>query len=94
MYAKLENGVLRPAPSLLAQDGMTVANPTEDQLQTAGYMPVRVSDRPKQDGMCAVPHYEMQGGQIVQFWTLEPLPSTPEERLEALEAALKKGLSL
>ena len=93
MHGIIQNGSFYPAPAVLSFGGMIIANPTADQLEAAGYLPVQTADRPEQSGMYAVPHYETQGGIIVQTWTLTPIPPSPEEILTALMAAIEGGLS-
>lgn len=88
MYGKIENGRFMPAPSCISIGGMQVANPSDGQLKSAGYLPVETSDPPVADGMQAVPHYTEQDGKIVQTWTLEAIKATKEEQTISLARAL------
>ena len=84
-YAKLINGYPQYAPASIAVGGMTVANPTGEMLLSAGYLPVVTSEPPQTDDL----HYPVsvwaeQGGQIVQVWSVEEIPT--EDRPADLEA--------
>lgn len=88
MYGKIEDGSFFVAPSIIHVGGMTMANPSDGQLKSAGYLPVETSDPPVADGMRAVPHYTEQDGKIVQTWTLEAIRATKEEQTISLARAM------
>lgn len=81
MYGKIEHGNFLVAPSIIHVEGMTIANPSDEQIRSAGYLPVETSNPPAEDGMQAVPHYTEQDGKIVQTWTMEPIKATKEEQV-------------
>lgn len=85
MYGIIKNGAFFVAPNRITINGMTIVNPSNAQLESAGYFPVETTVPPASDGMVATPHYEQIGGEIVQSWTLEPVNPTPEEHLTKLE---------
>lgn len=88
MYAKIENGVLRFAPSCLQHNGKTVINPGEEMLLALGYLPVQYNDAPAvDDGYRAELHWERTDTAIVQTWeVVEDTSPTPlDERVDALE---------
>lgn len=80
MYGKIEHGNFLVAPSIIHVGGMTIANPSDEQIRSAGYLPVETFNPPAEDGMQAVPHYTEQDGKIVQTWTMEPIKATEEEQ--------------
>lgn len=78
MHAKLTNNILIPAPRKLMLADTTVYNPTDAQLEAAGYKPVRHTDPPEEpEGYYAEPRYTETAEEIVQAWELVELP--PEE---------------
>lgn len=81
MYGKIEHGNFLVAPSIIHVEGMTIANPSDEQVRSAGCLPVETSNPPAEDGMQAVPHYTEQDGKIVQTWTMEPIKATKEEQV-------------
>ena len=89
-YAKLIDGNIHFAPSDISIDGMTVANPTAEQLAQLGYLPVDKQPVPETDDThYAVSRWEQTADVIRQVWTVkevEPPPPTPEERIAALSA--------
>lgn len=80
MYGIIKNGAFFVAPNRITINGMTIVNPSNAQLESAGYFPVETTVPPTSDGMIETPHYEQVGGKIVQSWTLEPVNITPEEQ--------------
>lgn len=78
MYCTFDNGKMIPAPRTITLGEWTILNPTDEQYEAAGYLPVRYTDPPIPDeGYYPVSGWEEQGGEIVQVWHLEELP--PEE---------------
>lgn len=82
-YAKLINDNLSIAPRRLTIDGCVVFNPTDEQYEAAGYLPVRYTDAPvAPEGYYPVSGWEEQDGEIVQVWHFEPNPEpTADESL-------------
>lgn len=87
-FAKLIDGNIHFAPSAVNIGGMTVANPTPEQLAQLGYLPVEKQPMPETDDMhYAVSRWEQTADAIRQVWTVkavDPAPPTEAERLEAL----------
>lgn len=72
MLAKLENGVLIPAPEKRYLGQSLVYNPTEEVLLEAGYLPVQYAARPEVDeGYYAVPGWVQEKAVIVQRWSVK-----------------------
>lgn len=103
-YAKLENGQPVAAPNPLIHSGRKYYNPSGDVLSEAGYKPVEYSQPPEDEGYYA-PHWEEQGGAIVQVWEAAELPELPQEepmpsadpteaRLDEIELALMELAAL
>ena len=96
MYAKLtETGALEVAGKsvVLTLNGveMRICNPTEAQYLAAGYLPVRLADKPiAPEGKRYVPVYTMGDGEIIQSWTLEDWENkvTMADVLKAIERGL------
>lgn len=66
MYAKIENGELKPAPKEFAENGCHIRGFTADFLRERGYKPVVFSNPPSET---AIPVYTDNGNEIVQSWT-------------------------
>jgi len=83
MYGTLNNGNLIPAPRRITLGEWTVINPTDEQYEAAGYLPVRYTDPPIPDeGYYPVSGWEEQDGEIVEVWAIVPNPEpTPDEAL-------------
>lgn len=91
MYAKLENGILIPAPKRIPVGENIVYNPTDGILLEFGYLPVRYVEQPESpDGYYYESGWEEQPDAIVQTWTLTPLPDDIDDS-EALEILLGGG---
>lgn len=83
MYAKLKsNGQIQVAPKVLR---ITIANPTDEQLEFAGYKKVIEVDPPEYDekNQKLECYYEEIAGEIWQMWKVTTLPT--DEVVEALE---------
>lgn len=79
MYAKLKtDGTIQKAPNPLR---IVVANPSDDVYEQWGYHKVMETDPPEHDPETqhAESHYEMQGNDIVQVWTVSDIPSGDAE---------------
>lgn len=80
-YATLTNNTLTPAPRRVTLDGCVVFNPTDEQYEAAGYMPVIYTPAPEApEGYYAEPHWEEQDGEIVEVWAFEPNPEPTVEK--------------
>ena len=92
MYAKLtESGELDVAPNPLVMEASRICNPTAAQYAAAGYLPVRLADKPiAPEGKRYVPVYTMGDGEIIQSWTLEDWENkvTMADVLKAIERGL------
>lgn len=87
MYGKLINNNLTIAPRRITIDGCVVFNPTGEQYEAAGYLPVCYTDPPEVlEGYYPVSGWEEQSGEIVQVWRFEPIPDEPtaEEILDII----------
>lgn len=86
-YGKLINNNLTLAPRRLTINGCAVFNPTGEQYEAAGYLPVIYTPAPEApEGYYADAHWEEQDGEIVQVWRFEPIPDEPtaEEILDII----------
>ena len=80
MYGKLINGELYGAPKKLSGDGVTVWNPPEAMYLAQGWKPVVFSDPPEApSGYYYESGWEERTDEIVQTWTLTPLPDDIDE---------------
>lgn len=97
MYAKLtESGELDVAPNPLVMEASRICNPTAAQYTAAGYLPVRLADKPTApEGKRAVAVYTMGEGEILQDWTLEDWVDTRVDtaKLSAQISALEEQLT-
>lgn len=85
MYAKLKDGDLEYAPRAVTI-GQTHYNPTPvSWLSEHGYKPLRYTDAPEQDGFYAEPSWTETETEIVQEWTLVPVPETDGYTEEELQ---------
>ena len=88
MYAKLINGILHRAPKKLIIGETAVYNPSDEQIQNAGYKLVEMVEQPDDapDGQ----HYESQWVEqddaIMQDWYLvdDPDDIDPSEALSII----------
>ena len=72
---------------------MRIFNPTHEQYLSAGFFPVRQTDKPVAPaGKRYVDTYAMEDGEIVQSWVLEDWekPATVTDLLQAIERGLTK----
>ena len=82
MYAKLKSdGTIQNAPNPLR---IVVANPTPEVYEQWGYHKVVENDPPECDAMTqqVESHYEMQGNDIVQVWTVSEIPANDAEMVD------------
>ena len=75
MLYKLENGILNPFEGKFFEyEGKIYANPTEEQLHTAGYKPLIESEMPECDEKhYCIAVYEETDTEIVQKWEIKPI---------------------
>lgn len=91
-YGKLINNNLSIAPHRLTIDGCVVFNPTDEQYEAAGYLPVRYTDPPEvPEGYVPMSEWEEQSGEIVQVWHIEELPPEEPSAEEILDIILGGG---
>lgn len=79
MYAKLKtDGQIQAAPNPLR---IVVANPSDEVCERWGYHKVVETDPPEYDPETqqVESHYEMQGNDIVQVWTVSEIPAGDAE---------------
>lgn len=87
-YGKVENGKLRLSPETII-----IKSPSTDILLTLGYLPVRYTPKPvPEQGYDYVCHYEVQGEEIVQIWTLVPEPEPEPEPEESFEEEFQRRI--
>lgn len=80
IYGKLVNNNFTVAPHRLTIAGCVVFNPTDEQYEAAGYLPVIYTPAPEApEGYYAVAHWEEQDGEIVEVWEFAPNPEPTEE---------------
>lgn len=85
-YGKIVCGALRVPqnyPSYIELDGQKVYNPTEEQMEAAGHLPIEEEAPTEKAGKVAVATYKVSkdGTKIVQSWQYvnEPEPMHEEE---------------
>ena len=75
MFAKMIEGMIQFAPSVLSGDGVNVWNPPAEMYLAQGWKPVVFTDEPEApSGYYYESGWEEQTDEIVQTWTLTPLP--------------------
>ena len=81
MYGKLIGGELCGAPKMLHGEGVNVWNPPAEMVLAQGWKPVVFTDLPDDppSGYCYEPGWSEDEGEIVQTWTLAPLPDDIDE---------------
>lgn len=85
MYAKFINSELVFAPRTVTI-GQTHYNPTPiSWIKENGYKPIRYTDAPEQNGYYAEPRWTETETEIVQEWTLVPVPETDGYAEEELQ---------
>lgn len=82
-YGKIVCGILQVPqnyPCSIELDGEKISNPTDEQYEAAGYLPVVETTPAEKEGKIAQAKYKVKDGQIVQSWTYVNAPvETPEE---------------
>lgn len=80
MYGKLINEELVIAPKMLPGDGVNVWNPPAEMYLEQGWKPVVFTDEPEApSGYYYESGWEEQTDEIVQTWSLTPLPDDIDE---------------
>ena len=75
MYGKLIDNELQFAPKVLPGEGVNVWNPPAEMYLAQGWKPVVFTDEPEApSGYYYESGWEEQTDEIVQTWTLTPLP--------------------
>lgn len=87
MYGKIEDGVLVYASKNIVLDGVTICNPTPEEMKRAGFKEIRETEMPSDapEGQMYVASYEDKGEYIEQTWSLTVKPISLEERVAAME---------
>lgn len=87
-YAKLINGYPSYSPHRLIISDWWVYNPTSEQLEELGYMPVVESEPPETDEQhYAVASWRIDDNRIIEEWSILEIPdeATTEDYENALE---------
>ena len=81
MYGKLIKGELQIAPKKLNGDGVVVYNPPAEMYLEQGWKPIEYTEQPDDppSGYYYESGWEEQTDEIVQIWTLTPLPDDIDE---------------
>ena len=99
MYGKLINGVLFYAPKSLKVEKRVHYNPSEELYKQFGYLPIEDTPYPENTGenlKYYTSEWVLENDKIVKVWheseppTIEEPTPTTEERLSALEDAVKE----
>ncbi len=82
-YGKIICGTLHVPqnyPCSIMHEGKRINNPTEEQLLTAGYLPVEETEPQEREGKVAVASYKVnrEGTKIVQSWKYVNAPEETE----------------
>lgn len=72
-YAKMHNGKPLPFFGVLVKDGKFKRNPTEEEILSAGYLPMEEQDEPQsKDGYVKSSKWVQTDSAIVKKWTVLP----------------------
>lgn len=72
-YAKMQNGKPLPFFGVLVKDGKFKRNPTEEEILSAGYLPMEEQDEPQsKDGFIKSSKWVQTDSAIVKKWTVLP----------------------
>ena len=68
-------------PCSIELNGVTINNPTEEQLRMAGYLPIEETEPEQQENKAAVAVYVVSedGTKIVQSWEYQDIPERIDE---------------
>ena len=73
IYAKLNKGTLTIAPQRILKDDYINVNPTDEQLQAAGFYEVVYTAPESREGYTAKATWRKVRGKIRQTWKYEPI---------------------
>ena len=94
IYAKLTEGVIHFAPREIEIGGEIIKFPTDEQLKSAGYLPVEFTSSPiAPESYEYMEGWEETGEAIVQTWTLVELPDELDDS-ELVNILLGEGLEI
>ena len=80
MYAKIINGVFRPAPRHLENAEQHIYNPSAEMYASQGWKPVRFTDAPEApEGYYYESGWSETEDEIEQTWELKKLPDEVDE---------------
>ena len=72
-YAKMHNGKPLPFFGVLVKDGKFKRNPSEEEILSAGYLPMEEQDEPQsKDGFIKTSKWVQTDSAIVKKWTVLP----------------------
>lgn len=72
-YAKMHNGKPLPFFGVLVKDGKFKRNPTEEEILSAGYLPVEEQEEPQsKDGFIKTSKWVQTDTAIIKKWTVLP----------------------
>lgn len=72
-YAKMQNGKPFPFFGVLVKGGKFIKNPTEEELLSAGYLPIHENEEPaSKDGYIKSSKWVQTDSAIVKKWTVLP----------------------
>ena len=95
MYGILNNSILQLAPEKLKVGSATVYNPTDAQLEAAGYKKIVFTEKPVcEEGYHAVMSWRETAKQIRQDWTVVQDPPEEAEEQDYIEALEDLGVNL
>ncbi len=83
-YAKLQNGILIPAPATITDNGRVHYHPTAALYRAHGYKVVTYTDKPTEDEKHYAESWVEEADTIRQVWT-ETEPPAPEEAVPTME---------
>lgn len=91
MYAKIEDNMLVYASKNIVLDGVTICDPTADEMKQAGFKEISETEMPGDapEGQMYVAYYEDKGEYIEQTWSLTVKPISLEERVASMENMAK-----
>lgn len=80
MFAKMIDGMIQFAPSVLSGDGVNVWNPPAEMYLAQGWKPVVFTDEPEApSGYYYESGWEEKTDEIMQTWMLVELPDDIDE---------------
>lgn len=91
-HGKIVGGAFILAPTTIK---IVISNPSREQYTANGYLPVRESEMPVNEGFYYIPSYAEEDGVIVQSWQEHEIPQEDadlEQRVENLEETVNDML--